>query len=99
MQLLITVPDVFLNAWRETMVRRAFIMPVIGSVNSPMETFKRAMNPRGARLSDLKRRLYEWRRRVRSCGELMSLSDAELRDIGLSRSEAEVEAAKVFWLP
>ena len=81
------------------MIRRAFIMPVIGSVNSPMETFKSAMNLRGARLSDLKRRLYEWRRRVCSRGELMSLSDAELRDIGLSRSEAEVEASKVFWLP
>lgn len=81
------------------MIRRTFIMPVIGSVNSPMETFKSAMNLRGARLRDLKRRLYEWRRRVRSRGELMNLSDAELRDIGLSRSEAEVEASKVFWLP
>jgi len=36
---------------------------------------------------------------VHSRGELMSLSDAELRDVGLSRSEAEIEATKVFWLP
>jgi uncharacterized protein YjiS (DUF1127 family) len=99
MRLLIWVPDVLLDARRDTMVRRAFIMPVIDSMNSPMETFKSAMNLRVARLSDLKRRLYEWRRRVRSRGELMSLSDAELRDIGLSRSEAEVEASKVYWLP
>jgi uncharacterized protein YjiS (DUF1127 family) len=29
----------------------------------------------------------------------MSLSDEELRDIGLSRTEAEIKASKVFWLP
>jgi uncharacterized protein YjiS (DUF1127 family) len=29
----------------------------------------------------------------------MSLSDEELRDIGLSRTEAEIAASKVFWLP
>jgi uncharacterized protein YjiS (DUF1127 family) len=29
----------------------------------------------------------------------MSLSDEELRDIGLSRIEAEIKASKVFWLP
>jgi uncharacterized protein YjiS (DUF1127 family) len=82
------------------MMRRAFIMLVVGSVNSPnMEIFKSKTNLSGARLGRLKVRIFEWRRRVHSRGELMNLSDSELRDIGLSRSEAEVEASKVFWLP
>jgi len=82
------------------MMRRPFIMLVIGSVNSPNSgVFKSRTNMSGARLGQLKNRIFEWRRRVHSRGELMSLSDAELRDIGLSRSEAEVEASKVFWLP
>ena len=29
----------------------------------------------------------------------MNLSDEELRDIGLSRTEAKIAASKVFWLP
>ena len=29
----------------------------------------------------------------------MSLSDEELRDIGLSRTEVKIAASKVFWLP
>ena len=82
------------------MMHRAFIMFVVGSVNSPNTgIFKSKANLSGARLDRLKSRIFEWRRRVHSRGELMSLSDAELRDIGLSRSEAEIEATKVFWLP
>jgi len=82
------------------MMRRAFIMLVVSSVNSPnVGIFKDTANLSGARLGRLKDRIFEWRRRLHSRGELMSLSDAELRDIGLSRSDAEVEASKVFWLP
>jgi uncharacterized protein YjiS (DUF1127 family) len=100
MRLLIRVPNVFLNARRDTMMHRAFIMFVVGSVNSPNTgIFKSKANLSGARLGRLKSRIFEWRRRVHSRGELISLSDAELRDIGLSRSEAEIEATKVFWLP
>jgi uncharacterized protein YjiS (DUF1127 family) len=100
MRLLIRVSDVFLNARRDTMMRRAFITLVVDSVNSPnMGIFRRTTNLSGARLGRLKDRILEWRRRLHSRGELMSLSDAELRDIGLSRSEAEVEASKVYWLP
>ena len=72
----------------------------VGLLNPPdLESFIDATNVLGTHLKHLKHRFFEWRRRVRSRGELMSLSDAELRDIGLSRSEAEVESSKVFWLP
>ena len=42
--------------------------------------------------------IVEWRRRVRSRYELMSLGDAELRDIGVARGEADFEHSKSFWL-
>lgn len=42
--------------------------------------------------------IVEWRQRVRSRHELMSLGEAELRDIGLSRGEAEHESSKPFWM-
>jgi len=35
--------------------------------------------------------------RVRSRHELSSPSEADLRDIGLSRGEAEFESSKPFW--
>ena len=82
------------------MIRRESITPTVGSVNSPdMETFRSTTNLSGTRLTYLKHRLFEWRRRACSHRELMSLSDTELRDIGLSRSEAEFEVSKLFWLP
>jgi len=37
------------------------------------------------------------RERVYSRYELMSLNEGDLRDIGLTRGEAEFEAAKPFW--
>jgi uncharacterized protein YjiS (DUF1127 family) len=78
------------------MMRRALTMLVVGSVHSPgMQAFRGMTKLRGT----LKHRFFEWRRRAHSRRELMSLSDAELRDIGLSRTEAEIEASKVFWLP
>jgi uncharacterized protein YjiS (DUF1127 family) len=40
----------------------------------------------------------EWRRRARSRHELMTLSDAGLRDIGISRCDLEREARKPFWM-
>lgn len=47
----------------------------------------------------LRHRFFQWRRYVHLCRELMSLSDEELRDIGLSRTEVNIAASKVFWLP
>jgi len=39
----------------------------------------------------------EWRQRARSRSELMMLDDRELWDMGLTRMDADNEAAKPFW--
>ena len=78
------------------MMRRAFTVFVVGSVNS---SFRGMTELRATHLSHLRHRFYQWRRHVHLCHQLMSLSDEELRDIGLSRTEAEIKASKVFWLP
>ena len=41
--------------------------------------------------------LREWRRRVRARSELRSLTDRELWDFGVTRSEAMGEGCKPFW--
>lgn len=51
-----------------------------------------------SRWGEVKERLAEWRLRVRSRNELMNLNDRILQDIGLSRSTADLEAAKPFWM-
>jgi uncharacterized protein YjiS (DUF1127 family) len=38
-----------------------------------------------------------WLRRARTRRQLDSLSDHELRDLGLDRANAALEAAKPFW--
>lgn len=47
--------------------------------------------------SKVKECLAAWRHRARSRQELMHLSTMDLRDIGISRCEAEFEASKPFW--
>ena len=39
----------------------------------------------------------EWRRRARMRNELTALSDGDLRDIGWTRAEVNVEGCKPFW--
>jgi len=39
----------------------------------------------------------DWRYRARSRHELATLSDRQLRDIGLSRYSANFESSKLFW--
>ena len=39
----------------------------------------------------------EWRRRARSRRELLALDDHMLKDIGITRVDAQYEAAKSFW--
>jgi uncharacterized protein YjiS (DUF1127 family) len=56
---------------------------------SPRRTF---------RWSKVRRTLADWYRRVHSRNELMSLSDRDLHDIGLSRCTADFEASKPFWM-
>jgi len=78
------------------MIRRAFTMVVVGTIIPP---FRGMTKLRATHLSHLRRRFFQWRRYVHLRHELMTLSDEELRDIGLSRTEAEIKASKVFWLP
>jgi uncharacterized protein YjiS (DUF1127 family) len=42
-------------------------------------------------------RMIEWQQRVAGRRELMNLTERDLRDIGISRSDAEAEASKPFW--
>ena len=46
----------------------------------------------------LKLRITEWQRRARSRRELKDLSDATLRDIGMTRCDAHHEMNKPFWM-
>jgi len=58
-------------------------------------------NFRTSRLSQwehVKRRIAEWQRRSRSRLELEGLSDATLRDIGVTRCDAHREIHKPFWM-
>ena len=40
-----------------------------------------------------------WRQRARQRRQLLRLDDGLLKDIGLTRCDAETEAAKPFWRP
>lgn len=44
------------------------------------------------------RRIAEWQRRSRSRQELQGLSEATLRDIGITRCDVQREANKPFWM-
>lgn len=44
------------------------------------------------------RRIAEWQRRSRSRQELQGLSDATLRDIGITRCDVHREIHKPFWM-
>lgn len=43
-------------------------------------------------------RLATWRRRARERAQLARLNDRELKDIGITRAEAQMEANKSFWI-
>jgi len=52
---------------------------------------------RSSRWSELKRCVAEWRHRATSRWELMSLSDRELSDMGLTPMDRYNESSKPFW--
>lgn len=52
----------------------------------------------GWRWGHMKHRLVQWRRRSQARHELQGLSDANLRDLGLTRCDAARESAKPFWM-
>lgn len=53
---------------------------------------------RELRWREVKQRFAEWRHRARSRAELINLSDRCLHDIGITRSTADFEASKPFWM-
>lgn len=50
-----------------------------------------------AMLKGLKEQLAAWRLRQHQRAVLLSLGDAELQDIGVSRAQANFESNKPFW--
>lgn len=50
------------------------------------------------RWDQIARRVAEWQHRARSRQELQGLSDATLRDIGITRCDVHREAHKPFWM-
>lgn len=58
---------------------------------------QRARNAATETLIALFDRLAEWQQLARQRRELRQMSDRELKDVGLSRADAEREAAKPFW--
>jgi uncharacterized protein YjiS (DUF1127 family) len=52
----------------------------------------------GWRWGYMTHRLVQWRRRARARHELHGLSDATLRDLGLTRYDTAQESTKPFWM-
>ncbi len=50
-------------------------------------------------LSALWETLFTWRERASQRRHLASLEDGLLKDMGISRADAECEASKPFWRP
>jgi len=75
--------DTILNGLRNTMPSHRLYLPV----------------NRGSRVTSLWDRYCAYRAVQKSRGELRTLSNAQLRDIGISRVEADNEANKAgFWI-
>ena len=58
---------------------------------------RRARHARRSISGRLVATLREWRRRARDRGQLARLDDRMLRDIGLTRADAEFLSNKPFW--
>ena len=58
---------------------------------------RRSARPAGNAAPRLFGALREWRRRARDRAQLAALDDRMLKDIGVSRADAEFLANKPFW--
>jgi uncharacterized protein YjiS (DUF1127 family) len=65
------------------------------AMNTTTMTTTRTFRPRW---NQIKLSIAEWQRRTLSRQELQGLSDATLRDIGITRCEANSEIHKPFWM-
>ncbi len=66
----------------------------MSTMNLSISTFRPY---RSSRWGEFNRCVVEWRRCVTSRWELMSLSDRELSDIGLTPMDRHNERSKPFW--
>ncbi len=62
------------------------------------KTFTTVRVQRFSGWTHVKYRIGKWRQRLQSRQELEGLSDATLRDIGISRCDAQRETHKSFWM-
>ncbi len=58
---------------------------------------RRQSYPLARRLAGLRSQLRSWRERRRSRAALASFNDRMLRDIGITRADADYEMNKPFW--
>jgi uncharacterized protein YjiS (DUF1127 family) len=66
-------------------------------VGGPNARAGRSAHPAGNAVSRLFGALREWRRRSKGRTQLATLDDRMLKDIGISRADAEFLANKPFW--
>jgi uncharacterized protein YjiS (DUF1127 family) len=73
-------------AWQGAPSPRSFAPPEVGSRSAVRQGFTRIVEA-----------LLAWHDRARERHSLMELSDQMLRDIGISRAQAQGEAARASW--
>jgi uncharacterized protein YjiS (DUF1127 family) len=85
--------QVGLGPWFSTVA--ALTSPVQGMLGRPFygDLPPLALRPRGRALAVLLR----WRERARQRRQLREMNDHLLRDIGITRAEAQAEAERPFW--
>lgn len=71
--------------------------PVTGLSHLQQQMTFRRINKLRMTLIRFAERVYHWHTLARERYALMSLSDAMLKDIGISRADAEGEASRPFW--
>lgn len=63
-----------------------------------LSTGRRAPNRQASRLSAVVDRVFLWQDRITQRRHMQGLTDHELKDIGVSRADIELEARKPFWI-
>jgi uncharacterized protein YjiS (DUF1127 family) len=78
---------------------RRFISLEDSDMRTQQLTLNALRQPRekGWRITAIIRQLRRWRDLYQQRHQLASLSDATLKDIGLSRADVEQEASRPFW--
>jgi uncharacterized protein YjiS (DUF1127 family) len=93
--------------WRRRLAQRGAHLRTVTAGNAAVadaavspatvQPFEKFCGRLGAVFANMPAIVAQCRRRVRLRGELLALSDNELRDIRWTRAEAEAQARKPFW--